>query len=96
MISKTEHPHVVVDKNRCDGEPIIRGTKTTVRAIVELWRLGIHPEEITHHLPHISLAQIFDALSYYSENKKQINEYINRNHVPNDLVYPALRPNNSH
>lgn len=28
------------------GEPIITGTRTSVRAIVGLWRLGIMPEEI--------------------------------------------------
>ena len=28
------------------GELIIKGTRTSVRAIVGLWRLGIMPEEI--------------------------------------------------
>ncbi|MDJ0689465.1 MAG: DUF433 domain-containing protein [Xenococcaceae cyanobacterium MO_188.B32] len=27
------------------------GTRTSVRAIVGLWRLGIMPEEILHHSP---------------------------------------------
>lgn len=47
------------------GEPIIAGTRTPVRAIVENWRLGIRPEEIPLHLPHLTLAQVFDALSFY-------------------------------
>ena len=46
------------------GEPIIVGTKTPVRAIVENWRLGLRPEEIPLHLPHLTLAQVFDALSF--------------------------------
>ena len=91
MITATEHPHIISDKKICDGEPIIRGTKTTVRAIVELWRLGIHPEEITLHLPHIKLAQVFDALSYYSEHQEEINNYIARNHVPDEVVHPLVR-----
>ena len=33
------------------GEPIITGTRTPVRAIVELWRLGVAPEEIPSRLP---------------------------------------------
>ncbi len=45
------------------GEPIIKGTRTSVRAIVGLWRLGIMPEEILHHLPHLTLAQVFDPTS---------------------------------
>jgi uncharacterized protein (DUF433 family) len=40
------------------------GTRTPVRAVVELWRLGVAPEEIPSHLPHLTLAQVFDALSY--------------------------------
>jgi uncharacterized protein (DUF433 family) len=38
------------------GEPIIVGTRTSVRAIAGLWRLGILPKEILNHLPHLTLA----------------------------------------
>lgn len=34
------------------GEPIINGTGTPVRAIVELWRSGMSAQEIPSHLPH--------------------------------------------
>lgn len=91
METATKHPFIVTNINICNGEPIIKHTKTTVRAIVELWRLGIHPEEITDHLPHLSLAQIFDALSYYSENQEMINQYIFENNIPDELVHPSVR-----
>jgi uncharacterized protein (DUF433 family) len=58
------------------GEPIITGTRTSVRSIVGLWRLGVVPEEILNHLPHLTLAQVFDALSFYLDNQAEINEYI--------------------
>ena len=64
MVSKTEHAYIVSDDQILGGEPIIARTRTPVRAIVELWRLGIAPEEIPHRLPHLTLAQVFDALSY--------------------------------
>ena len=73
------------------GEPIIVGTRTPVRAIVELWRLGTQPEEISVHLPHLTLAQVFDALSFYADNQSLINAYIERNRVPKELVHPAVR-----
>ena len=69
------------------GEPIITGTRTSVRAIFGLWRLGIMPEEILHHLPHLTLAQVFDALSFYLDRQTEINEYIERNRVPDNLVH---------
>jgi uncharacterized protein (DUF433 family) len=86
------HPYVISDKRLLAGEPVILGTKTTVRAIVELWRLGIPPEEIPPHLPHLQLAQIFDALNYYSDHQEEINQYIERNRVPDHLVHPSVKP----
>jgi uncharacterized protein (DUF433 family) len=73
------------------GEPIVIGTRTPVRAIVGLWRLGIMPEEIPNHLPHLTLAQVFDALSFYLDRQTEINEYIERNQVPDELVHPSVR-----
>lgn len=73
------------------GEPIIIGTRTSIRAIVGLWRLGIMPEEIPTHLPHLTLAQIFDALSFYLDNQLEVNEYIERNRVPDTLVHPSVK-----
>jgi len=83
--------YVTSDPALLHGEPIIRGTKTPVRAIVELWRLGTLPEEIPLHLPHLTLAQVFDALSFYAENQAEINDYIERNRVPEYLVHPRVR-----
>ena len=87
----TEHYYIVTDDQILSGEPIIRGTRTPVRAIVELWRLGILPEEIPSHLPHLTLAQVFDALSYYSDHQDEINAYIERNRIPDELVDPLVR-----
>jgi uncharacterized protein (DUF433 family) len=85
------HTHVVSDDNILEGEPHIRGTKTPVRAIVELWRLGIPPEEIPDHLPHITLAQVFDALGYYTDYQAEIIHYIEINRVPDTLIHPAVK-----
>ena len=95
MPNEDRRSYIVTDESLLNGEPIIRGTKTPVRAIVELWRLGIQPEEIPTHLPHIGLAQVFDALRYYAENQLQINQYIEINRVPEELIHPVLRLENS-
>ena len=91
MMQATEHYYIVTDDQILSGEPIIRGTRTPVRAIVELWRLGILPEEIPSRLPHLTLAQVFDALSYYSDHQDEINAYIERNRIPDELVDPLVR-----
>lgn len=77
----TEHAYIVRDDAILSGEPFIKGTRTSVRAVVENWRLGLSPEEIVQGLPHLTLAQVFDALSFYSDYQDEINGYIARNRV---------------
>ena len=91
MVQTTEHFYIVTDDAILGGEPIIRGTRTPVRAIVENWRMGVTPEEIANGLPHLTLAQVFDALSYYLDHQSQINRYIELNRIPEELIDPLLR-----
>ena len=82
----TQHRYIVRDEQILNREPIIEGTRTPVRAIVELWRMGYAPEEIPDHLPYLTLAQVFDALSYYSDHQTEINAYIEKNRIPEELI----------
>ena len=91
MTSATEHYYVVTDDKILSGEPIIKGSRTPVRAIVELYRLGIAAEEIPNHLPHLTLAQVFDALSYYNDHQSEINDYIERNHIADEKIDPLVK-----
>ena len=91
MVTKTEHLYIVKNGRILGGEPIVVGTRTPVRAIVELWRLGLSPEEIQRELPHLTAAAVFDALSYYSDHQDDINAYIERNRVTEDLVTQHAR-----
>jgi len=86
-----EHRHIETDQGVLGGEPIIRGSRTPVRAIVELWRLGISAEEIPSRLPHLTLAHVFDALSYYSDHQEEINAYIKENRIPDELIDPLVK-----
>ncbi len=91
MVQATEHIYVIREDDILSGEPIIKGTRTPVRAIVEMWRLGVAPEEIPDRLPHLTLAQVFDALSYYSDHQDEINAHIARNRIPDELIDPLVR-----
>ena len=87
----TTNRYIVRDAQILGGEPIVVGTRTPVRAIVELWRLGTAPEQIPVSLPHLTLAQVFDALSYYSDHQDEINRHIERNRVPDGLIDPRVK-----
>lgn len=91
MMQTTAHLYIVTDNQILSGEPIIKGTRTPVRAIVDMWRQGVPPETIPQHLPHLTLAQVFDALSYYSDNQDEINRHIARNRIPDHLLDPLVR-----
>jgi len=91
MTTATEHLYIVRNERILGGEPIIKDTRTPVRAIVELRRMGVAVEEITSHLPHLTQAQVSDALSYYSDHQEEINTYIERNRIPDELVDPRMR-----
>jgi len=92
MVTATEHRYVVRDDNILGGEPIVRGTRTPVRAVVELRRIGVTSEEIPGRIPHLGLAQVFDALSYFADHQAEIQGHIDRNQVGDDLIHPAARP----
>ena len=82
MFAETSSRYVTRNSEILNGEPIITGTRTSVRAIVGLWRLGTMPEEIPNNFPHLTLAQVFDALSFYLDHQALINKYIEQNRVP--------------
>ncbi len=91
MITTTDYKYIVKDADILGGEPIIKGTRTPVRAVVENWRFGLSPEEIIIHLPHLTLAQVFEALSYYSDHQEEINTYIESNKIPEEKIHTSLK-----
>ena len=86
---------VRVRDNRCRAGRLRacdqRRTRTPVRAIVERWRAGVAPEEMPSNLPHLSMAQVFAALSYFSDHQEEIIAHIERNRVPPELIHPLAK-----
>ena len=90
-ITFTDHQYIVRQEGILNREPTIKGTRTPVRAIVENSWLGHTPEEILNGLPHLSLEAIYDALSYYDDHTKEIEEYIELNRFSEHLIHPSVR-----
>ena len=71
------HPHIVSDLGICGGSPRLEGTRIPVRTIVTyVLHHGSSPEELLRYYPHVSLAAIYDALSYYYDNREEIDAEI--------------------
>lgn len=54
------------------GRPRLAGTGVTVRRIVVWYKMGLSPEEIADQVGHVSLAQVYAALTYYHLNREEI------------------------
>jgi uncharacterized protein (DUF433 family) len=77
---KVRHAHIVSRKGYCGGSPVIAGTKFPVRSIVNyVLRQGMTPEELVAEFHHLSLAQGYDALSYYYDHQKEVDRDLAEN-----------------
>lgn len=79
MPVKTDYKYITKDPTICGGSPIVRGTRVTVRAIVEYSKLDMSPEEILEAIPHLTLSKIYSALAYYYDHKQEIEDEIREN-----------------
>lgn len=73
---------IVSDPALRQGEPVLAGTATPVRAVAELWNQGMSPEEVPLHLPHVTIQHVFAALHYYVTHRQEIDTLIAANRVP--------------
>lgn len=78
---KTEHPYIIKNPEICGGSPIISGTRITVRLIAGMVKGGSSAEDILMAYPHLTFAQIHDAISYYFDHKAEIEQEIQENTI---------------
>jgi len=74
-----KHPYIAKRREGDHDVAIIAGTGVHVWAIIGYHRLGMSIEEIAKALPHLSLAQIHDAFSYYHDHQEEIEQALERN-----------------
>lgn len=76
---KLKHLYIEKKAGVCGGEPVIIGTRISVSLIVEMERAGTSVDEMVTMYPHITHAQVYDALSYYYDHKEEIDKIIDEN-----------------
>lgn len=84
LAEKMDHPYIISQADLCGGSPVIRGTKFPVRSVVNyILRQGISPEELVSEFSHLTLAQVYDALSYYYDHKEAVDQDLEQNSEEN-------------
>ena len=76
--AETGHSHIAIKKGVCGGKPIIKGTRVSVANIAGFYLMGFGPEEIQKELPHLALAQVYDAIAYFLDHRDMVNRDIER------------------
>ena len=75
--TQMSHPYVVRDSRISRGSPVVKGTRVRVVDIaIEYEYLDRTPDEIVNAHPHLELKQVHDALSFYYENRRELDEKI--------------------
>lgn len=69
-------PRIVRDPRIHGGEPVIRGTRIPVRAIVVAWQDAHQVPDLLQAYPRLSEADIHEALAYYQAYRQEIDERI--------------------
>ena len=80
-----KHAYVEVIARAGGDQAVIKGTRIAISMIIGYLNLGETPESlVTEVMPHLNLAQIYDAISYYHNHKEEIDEELAKN---NDVGY---------
>jgi uncharacterized protein (DUF433 family) len=56
----------------------IKGTRINLDHVVELYKLGTKPEQIVAEHPTLELVQVYAAITYYLQNTKEVEAYLER------------------
>lgn len=76
-LALSKYPHLTRDADISNGAPIIRGTRTTVRAVAEYHqRAGMSADDILMALPYLRAAEVYAALAYYFDHQPEIDAEI--------------------
>lgn len=75
-----KHAYIQVVDKMTGSQAVIKGTRISVSIIVGYLRVGETPESLAEKiLPHLTLAQIYDALSYYYDHRDEIEQELAEN-----------------
>ena len=68
--------HIASTPGVAGGKPCISGTRIRVQDIVIRTELGDSPDDIIVAYPHVTLADVHAALSYYYDHRDAIDQQI--------------------
>jgi uncharacterized protein (DUF433 family) len=77
--TQTGHAHIERVRGVCGGDPVIVATRIPVWLVVSYVNAGSSVQDVLAAFPHLTVAQVYDALSYYYDHKDEIETAIAEN-----------------
>jgi len=74
----TIHPDPVPLRVDDTGTIRVGESRVTLDVLLQYWRMGKNPEEISQGLDTLTLADVHGALAYYHRHKAEMDEYLLR------------------
>lgn len=68
-------PNMVQHVEERDGEYFVRDTRVTAHSVIAAWKRGAAPEEIKEQFPTISLADVYNVISYYLDHQELLDAH---------------------
>jgi uncharacterized protein (DUF433 family) len=82
------HAYIEVVEKTTGSQAMIKGTRIPVSIIIGYLRLGETPESLVEKiLPHLTLAQVYDALSYFHDHRDDIEQELFENTEEHGRAY---------
>ena len=69
-----DNPYVSETPGVCGGYPVVRGTRTPVRLLVEAFRHFGDVEGTQAAFPYLAIEQVRGALAYYNTHPSRVDE----------------------
>jgi len=79
---ETEHPHITATPGICGGRPAVKGTRIPVKTLVRYYQNNPDAKEVLAGFPHLTVAQLYDALSYYHDHQAEIDADMEADELP--------------
>jgi uncharacterized protein (DUF433 family) len=79
----------------CGGRPCIAGAGVSVRRVAGWYKMGRTPEEIAAEYGHLTLSQVYAALTYYHANREAVDAELADEDSEYDRLATAAKSQNA-
>ncbi len=85
----------LLQKNE-EGTIIIANSRVSLDSVVNHFKLGASAEQIVQKFPSLELADVYGAISYFLNNKSEVEKYLQKQETEADQLQQEIESNPQH